>query len=254
MVWQTLPTLALDFDSGIAPGRARAITEALHRRIVALLANRSGRAEPLASACLYWSAGHLILLTCRHVFDDGASLDDLALPLGDSGRLIALRALRARFVEHPRRDVAAIDLCPLRARDALQRHWFPVPLRVSIEASPATSDCLVVAGYPYAQMRRIEGAVYARPLVFFARPIVASAVALHASYARTALRVDGALVHAPALDGLSGATLWSIESGRDDIDCVLLPAGVQCAFKHDEYVRGEPIVAAHEIVARLVAR
>src|SRR5207249_7797124 len=144
-------------------------------RIIALLVNRGGRAEPLASACLYWSDGHLILLTCRHVFEGGASLGDLALPLGASGRLVALHALKARFVEHPHRDIAAIDLCVRRARDALQRHWFPVPLSANSEANAAMSDRLVVAGYPYAQMRRLDGAVYARPLVFFARPMLAPA-------------------------------------------------------------------------------
>jgi len=248
MAWQSIPTVALDVDTGIAPARARAITEALYRRIVALLVIRDGRAEPLASACLYWSQGHLILITCRHVFDDGVNLGDVALPLGSSGRLVPLQALRARFVEHPGRDIAAIDLCPLRARDALQRHWFPVPLHAVNGAAVAMSARLVIAGYPYAQTRRVDGAVYARPLVFFARPIASSAVVLRASYARTALRVDGALVHAPALDGVSGATVWSIEDERDDIECLLLPAGVQCAFKHDEYVRGEPMVAAHDAV------
>jgi hypothetical protein len=253
MAWHPVPTLALDVDSGIAPARAQAITEALHRRILALLVVRGGRVEPLASACLYWSDGHLILLTCRHVFEDGATLGDLVLPLGGSGRLIALRELRARCVEHPGHDIAAIDLCPLRARDALQRHWFPVPLPATTQPGPAMSDRLVVAGYPYAQMRRIDGAVYARPLVFFARAIPATGSGVQASYARTALRVDGALVHAPALDGVSGATVWSVENERDGIECLLLPAGVQCAFKHDAYVRGEPIAQAREIVARLVA-
>jgi hypothetical protein len=252
MVWQSLATLALDVDSGIAPPRARAITESLCRRIIALLVNRAGRAEPLASGCLYWSHGHLILLTCRHVFDEGAGLGDLALPLGGSGRLIALAALRARFVEHPVHDVAAIALCPQRARDALQRYWFPVPLQALSASKPLTSDRLVVAGYPYAQMRRIDGIVYARPLVFFARWVGESAAILQTSYARTARRIDGVLVHAPELDGVSGATVWSVSEERGEAGCVLLPAGVQFAFKHDGYVRGEPIVAAREMVARLI--
>jgi hypothetical protein len=253
MRWQSLATVALDFDCGIAPDRAQAITEALCRRIVALLVIRDGRAEPLASACLYWSHGHLILLTCRHAFSDGVSLGDLLLPLGDSGRVIALHALRARFVEHPGRDIAAIDLCPRRARDALQRHWFPVPLLEATEANAVNSDRLVVAGYPYAQMRRIGGAVYARPLVFFARRLAAT-VALQARYARTALRIDGTLVHAPELDGVSGATVWAVSEESADVGCVLLPAGVQCAFKHDEYVRGEWLTGAREMFERLVAR
>jgi len=254
MSWQSLATVALDVDSGIAPERAHAITQALCRRIVAMLVIRDGRAEPLASACLYWSGGHLILLTCRHVFDDGVCLGDLLLTLGDSGRLVALRTLNARCVEHPAHDVVAIDLCPRRARDALQRHWFPVPLEEGCEtARPAASERVVVAGYPYAQMRRIDGTVFARPLVLFART-VAVAPALQASYARTVRRVDGALIHAPALDGVSGATVWSVRDESDRIDCVLLPAAVQFAFKHDQYLRGEPIGAAHEMFARLVAR
>jgi hypothetical protein len=251
MLWQSLTTVALDVDSDIGPARARAITEALCRRIIALLVNRSGRYEPLATGCLYWSAGHLILLTCRHAFDEGASLGDIALPLGASGRLIALRSLRARLVEHPEHDVAAIDLCPRRARDALQRHWFPVGLPAQIESGDAP-DRLVVAGYPYAQMRRIDGTFYARPLVFFARPLNATA-GLQASYSRTVRRIDGVVVYAPELDGVSGATVWSVQDERDDVDCVLLPAGLQCAFKHDQYVRAEPMPAAGEIVARLLA-
>lgn len=259
MAWQSLLTVALDVDSDIAPARAHAITEALCRRIIALLVMRDGRAEPLASGCLYWSEGHLILLTCRHVFDDGVCLGDLALPLGDSGRLIALRALRARLVGHGEHDIAAIDLCPQRARVALQRYWFPVlmhaPVHAANEAVAQASGRLVVAGYPYAQMRRLDGAVHARPLVFFARLVaVAPTALLQASYARTARRIDGAFIHAPALDGVSGATVWSVNDERDDIDCVLLPAGVQSAFKHDQYVRGAPIAAAHEVLARLMAR
>jgi hypothetical protein len=252
MAWQPLGTVALDVDSDIAPARAHAITESLCRRIVPLLVNRAGRVEPLASGCLYWSHGHLILLTCRHSFDAGVALGDLALPLGDSGRLLALRELRARFIEHPGHDIAAIWLLAERARDALQRHWFPVPLHALSAPGPLTSERMVVAGFPYAQMRRVEGVVYARPLVFFARRVGGSTDGLQASYARTARRLDGTLVHAPELDGVSGATVWAVSEERDEIECVLLPAGVQIAFKHDRYVRGEPIGAAREMVARLV--
>lgn len=253
MAWHSLATLALDVDTDIAPARARAITEALCRRIVALLVRRDGRIEPLASGCLYWSAGHLVLVTCRHAFDDGVALGDIHLPLGSSGRLVALRALNARFIEHPQHDLAAIDLDARKARDALQRHWFPVPLSVA-HAPGATVDRWVIAGYPYAQMRRFEGAVYARPVVLFTQPIQGDGSGWLARYGRTARRIDGITIHAPALDGVSGATVWAIDQEAEDVDCVLRPAGVQCAFKHDVYVRGAPIGAAHDMLARLVAQ
>jgi hypothetical protein len=250
MAWHSLATVALDVETDIAPARAQAITDALCRRIVALLVRRDGRVEPLASGCLYWSDGHLVLVTCRHVFDGGIALGDLFLPLGASGRLAPLRSLRPRFIEHPQHDLAAIELCPRRARDALQHHWFPVPL--SLAHLPVAGERLVIAGYPYAQMRRVEGAVYARPIVFFTRSLPGGgATGLQASYGRTARRIDGVLIHAPELDGVSGATVWSIEQENDEVDCVLLPAGVQCAFRHDSYVRGEPFGAARAMLARL---
>ncbi len=253
MAWHSLATTALDVDTDIEPARAFAITEALCRRIVALLVRRDGRIEPLASGCLYWSAGHLVLVTCRHAFDDGVALGDIHLPLGSSGRLVALRALNARFIEHPQRDLAAIDLDPRKARDALQRHWFPVPLNLAHVAA-ATGERWVIAGYPYVQMRRVEGAVYARPVVLFTRPLTGDASGWCARYGRTARRIDGITIHAPELDGVSGATMWAIDQESDDVDCVLRPAGVQCAFKHDGYVRGESIGAAHDMFARLVAQ
>jgi hypothetical protein len=253
MAWQPVLTLPLDVDSGVAPARARAITEALCRRIVPLLLRRAGRVEPLASGGLYLDQGHLVLLTCRHLFESGAALGDLAVPLGDSGRLLRLDGARARPVEHPVHDLLAIDIRAPAARAALQQHWRPVELPPDAPAGVPAGAYYAVAGYPYAQTRRIDGTVYARPVVFFARRLPADA-ATCVAYARTARRVDGLHVFAPELDGVSGATVWSVTEGCDGYECLLQPAGVQCAFKHDAYVRGEPFSAAHEVLARVTAR
>jgi hypothetical protein len=215
-----------------------------------VLVRRAGRFEPLASACLYLFDARLILVTCRHVFDDGVTLGDLALPLGD-GAMLSLQQCAPRFLAHPDCDVAAIEVRAPQARAALQRYWRAVPLGEPDGAPRAAMALYVVAGYPYEQMRRVEGRVYARPVVFFARDVCGAQSGLWASYARTALRIDGAVVWAPELDGVSGATVWTIEAEREGVDCVLLPAGVQCAFKHDQYVRGELIGAARELAARL---
>jgi hypothetical protein len=108
----------------------------------------------------------------------------------------------------------------------------------------------VLAGYPYAQMRRCDGTLYARPLVVFARRLE-DEPAPRVRYSYTARRIDGQLVHAPELDGVSGATLWSVTEERGALECVLQPAGVQSAFLHGRYARGAPITAAREVLARL---
>ena len=59
---------------------------------------------------LYEHRGCLLIATCAHVFDCGVSLGDLAVPLGDSGRLMPLRETRARLVLHERLDVAIVAI------------------------------------------------------------------------------------------------------------------------------------------------
>lgn len=248
MLWRAIDTLALDIDTGVTPARAQAITAALARRIVPLLIARAGRFEPLASGCLYEHGGRLILMTCRHVFDDGATLDDLAVPLAAAGSVLALRHARARLIEHPQHDLAAIEIGAAAARRALRRGWQPVPLAEPPQAMAASQ--FVLAGYPYAQMRRHAGTLYARPLVVFARRLD-EGDAPRVRYGYTALRVDGQPVRTPALDGVSGATLWAVTEQSGEIECVLAPAGVQSAFLHGRYARGAPFEAAREVLSRL---
>jgi hypothetical protein len=251
MAWQSVDTVPLDFESGIAPERARAIASALRRHVLALLALRDGRAEPLASGALYWLGGRLLLLTCRHVFEGGAALGDLLLPLADSGRILPLARARPRLIEHPERDVAAIVIGDARARQVLLAHWSAVPLGPT-DPPACRPHVYAVAGYPYAQMRRLDGRVVARPVVFFARA-AAPGHAPWLAYGRIARRIDGEHVHAPPLDGVSGATLWAIGDAGAADRCLLQPAGVQSAFKHDSYARGEAFDAAWQLIERALA-
>jgi hypothetical protein len=249
MSWQRLATQALDLDVGVAAARAQAVTEALWRRVVPLLVLRTGRAEPLASGVLYEHRGRLLIATCAHVFDDGVTLGDLALPLGDSGRLLLLGALRARLLVHDGVDVAIVAIGDAAAAQRLRACWHSHVLASAPMA--ASTSLYVIAGYPYAQMRRMDGVLYARPLIAFARALDAQASLL--GYPRFARRSDGIDVHAPALDGVSGATLWGVQEGIDaGVDCVLHAGGVQIAFKPGAYARGAPIGALHELAQRLV--
>jgi hypothetical protein len=113
------------------------------------------------------------------------------------------------------------------------------PLRRA--AAQARAQTYVLAGFPYAQMRRVGAVLHARPVVVFARGQMADGQ-LQLSYRRIARRADGVEIHAPALDGVSGATLWSVvEAGGDGVECVLQPAAVQSTFKHDAYLKAAPL-------------
>ena len=190
-----------------------------------------------------------MLLTCRHLFETGAALGDLGVPLGASGRILWLRDAAPRVIEHPARDLAFIVIGDAAA-SVLARYWRPAPL--APEAVAAVAELVVVAGYPYAQTRRENAIVYARPVVLFTRAQQIGVEELRAAYARVARRLDGIDVHTPPLDGVSGATCWAVSAAGDDREvCVLRPAGVQVAFTHGREIRAEALAAARQMFERL---
>lgn len=301
MSWQRIATDPLDIDTGVAPARARAIADALVRHALPILARRDGRAEPLASGALFLLGPHVVLVTCRHIFEPGdaggVTLGDLGVPRVHSAGVLWLARTATRVIGLPRRDLVLIELAPGRVRDELLQHWPPVPMAIDDWTRPATTTAAprlyALAGWPYAQMRRVDETVYARPVVFFAAPAAGGAAgdrpvdgdaaaeapeateateaskateagdppSLRVSYARVARRCDGVHVHAPELDGVSGAMLWAVIDAADggagrrgEAECVLRPAAVQFAFKHGAYARAEPLAAAGGLIDRVVRR
>lgn len=244
MNWRPLEATPLDIDTGIAPALAQTIAAALAAHAVPLVALRDGRAEPLASGAFYRLGERLLLVTCRHVFDGGAALGDLGIAL-PQGRIRWLRAARARVLAHPEHDLAAILIGASEVERELRRLWPVLPLAPGLDRQPA--QALVLAAWPYAQMRRVDAVLHARLLVVFAR-LLADGEDVRASYARIAVRADGAQVHSPALDGASGATLWALRPAGSEGRFVLQPAAVQSAFKHDAYMRGAPFGALLRLV------
>jgi hypothetical protein len=172
-------------------------------------------------------------------------LGDLGIALAAPGRVRWLRDARARLLAHPEHDLAAIVIGASGLERELRRLSLALPLEPAPDHAPAPA--LVLAAYPYAQIGRIDQVLFASPLIVFARRLE-SADDVRASYARTARRADGLAVHAPALDGASGATLWALRVGTGEGQCLLQPAAVQFAFKHDAYMRGAPFGALRQLV------
>ena len=244
MLWQRLHTAPIDIDTGVEPAIAWAVADAVAAHAVPLVASRHGRVEPLASGAFYRARDRLWLVTCRHVFDDGAVLGDVGVVLPRPGRVCWLRDSRSRLLVHPEHDLAAILVGAGELERDVCRAGRVLPL-AAFDDAPA--HALVLAAYPYSQMRRVDAVLHARPIVVFAR-CLQSGGEVWASYARTARRADGLPVHSPALDGASGATLWALRTVAADGRYVLQPAAVQSAFKHDAYMRGAPFSALRRLV------
>lgn len=259
MAWHRVDTQPLTIEASVAPARAQAVTAALARRVLPLLVRRDGRVEPLASGVLVWCHGRLAFLTCAHALD-GIALGDLVLPLDQAGRLLPLAQAHPRVLTHPQRDLALIALANAVCARLLLKAWPAVALD-DWQPREVPTDAVrmfVVAGFPYQQMQRVEGRLVARPVVFFSVGLATAPAAqadLRLRYGRVARRIDGQEVHAPALDGVSGATVWAVQvadaAAGDEVTCVLHPAGVQCAFHPNAYARAEPLGEAQALLQRL---
>lgn len=247
MVWKAVETIPIRIDGQIAPARAHDVRAALLPRVFPVARLVSGRAEPLATGSLVVDGDSVALLTAAHVFDQ-ASVGDLALPLPQEGGWAFLRSARPRVFVHPERDVALVRLADRTFVRRLQGNW--KPLAAACLESPAHDrpcHLYVVVGYPASQMRRIDGAVYMKPVVVFTGALDAGRFA----YSRTAERTDGVAIHTPELDGVSGALVWAVHEDEPDADCLLRAAALQVAFAHSRYLRAEPLHPAQALLGQL---
>jgi len=243
MSWQGVDTVPIRVAASVAPARANAIHTALLRRAVPLARLAEGRFEPLATAALICDGRRTGLLTAGHVFET-ASAGDLAIPLPREGAIASMRSARVRVVMHAVSDLALVWIDEPALARRLCANWQRCPLP---ERSAQCHDTAtyVVAGYPSANARRVDGWVYAKPVVLFTAALDAARFA----YARTAERIDGLTIHTPELDGVSGATVWGVDDeGDDGVSCVLRPAAVQVAFLHARHLRAEPISSAIDLL------
>ncbi len=236
MHWQATDTIPIRLGAEVAPTRANAIGAALLKRAIPLSRLNEGRLEPLATAALVRAGDRVGLVTAAHVFER-ASAGDLAVPLPRDGRVASLHSARVRIVTHPDNDVAILWIGNRSLARRVCANWEASSMH-GWTAADAPQTNYVLAGYPACNARRIDGCVYAKPLVLFTGSIDAQRY----GYARTAERLDGVTIWTPELDGVSGATLWSISEESDDgVACVLRPVAIQVSFLHGAHLRAESI-------------
>jgi hypothetical protein len=242
MAWHSVETIPIRVNASVAPARADAIREALLKRAVPLSRLVDGRLQPLATAGLVADGRRIGLLTAAHIFE-GVCAGDLAIPLPRDRDVALLRSARVRVVTHTVSDLAILWTDDALAR-RLSANWESCPLPQWL-ADESAATTYVVAGYPAANVRRIDGSIYAKPLVLFTAAIDGARF----SYARTAERTDGLIIHTPELDGVSGATVWGVtDEGEDGVSCLLRPAAVQVAFMHGGHLRAERMADAIELL------
>ncbi len=258
--WDRLGETRLAFDavSDAALGRACAVIDAC---TLPLVLYDYQRAAVLGTATLLMAGRRPLLLTASHVFDGGVRLGNLLVPLASGHGLIPLggaRLTRSRSVDIALIEIGEIDGVErlLQGRQAVAAALWPFMTRSASQAvqrrARERKRRVLVSGYPAALTRFERGWLAARRLtVLTRRHEEVAALRCPADrlfgYGRVANRADGALVHTPELEGMSGAGIWVLQPGRAGQGARLRLDAVQSAYVHGRYLRGHDVGAALEL-------
>ena len=225
------------------------------------------RAGILGTGTLLRAGERHLLLTAAHLFEKARSSGNWLVPCRASGQLLSLEGAQVHLVEG--RDIALIDLARIHAPARLLCGRVALPAALALtrarlarrrtpRAATPRTPTYCVAGYPAAWSRFERGYLAARRLTITTRSTRTTRPTrqhaggaegdstddgtdeLRCLYGRVAERCDGQLIHTPALEGMSGAAIWEVERGNGTATLHL--AGVQSAFMHSRYLRGD---AAH---------
>ena len=274
--WDDIGETRIRFD---APGRARGGLEGCVRSVDWISTGLAGlldactvpiaihdhtRAGILGTGTLLQCGERHLLLTAAHLLDGAAPCGNWLIPERATGQMLCLEGAQVQVIAGV--DIALLDLARTATRSRLLRGRQPVPARLALRARPAmrrsrpyaATYCL--AGYPAEWSRFERGYLAAKRLTITTR-LTTRQQRQHTGgqrtgepgpaqqrfiYGRTAERNDGQVIHTPAMEGMSGAAIWEIAPGHG-ADTLHL-AGVQSAFLHSGYLRGD---AAHACVRLL---
>ena len=205
------------------------------------------RAGVLGTATLMRARGRPILLTAGHLFDGGARLGNMLVPLAAGHGFVSLAGARVRRCTDA--DVATIALDAVAGAAMLLQGRRPAVVphgpghRRRRRRHAREAGSVVVSGYPAALSRFERGWLGARRFTMVTCPVDASLAAVARGdrlfdYGRIACRADGVPIHTPELQGMSGAGIWSLEGAAR-----LRLLAVQSSFMHGRFVRGHDVRA-----------
>lgn len=242
-------------STSIRLGESHAPESALHALMdactIPIVLHDWHRAGILGNATLVSCAGRPWLLTAAHLLDHAPHCGNWLAPAREDGALLSLEGARVRRA--PKLDLALIDLRKVRALPRLLRGRQALPLdEAAVAHGRPRAAVYAVSGFPAAWSQFERGWLAAKRLtVLTRRAREAAKRARHDrvyDYAHVALRSDGAWIHTPALEGMSGAGIWALVTGRDGRHHARL-AAVQSAFMHGRYLRGHDAQAALGLLA-----
>ncbi len=242
-LWDNIGETRIRFDGADAAGAGLAAW--LDACTVPIAMHDHARAGILGTATLLACGSRPILLTAAHLFERATSSGNWLIPERASGHLLSLEGAQVCII--PGADLALIDIAHVPAGPRLLRGRAAIPVRLALPARPPSRSrgqrtaarvatyCL--AGYPAAWSRFERGYLAAKRLTITTRQRDENAGEIRCMYGRTAQRHDGQVIHTPALEGMSGAAIWEMQRAHGTNTLHL--AGVQSAFMHSHYLRGD---------------
>lgn len=220
---------------------------------IPLFYDKEQTAPLIGTATLFQVDHHYLLVTAAHLFDKPAHPERFAYPENPvkSQTFTLGRSNVWKPKNHSEIDVAVVELLDEDTIRRLSAGWTFVTL--DIVAPPTAQGRFFVAGYPSVYTSQKSVWLIGRFLTVFSsrltslpsgaeKPVDLN-LDLFFKYATEAETLDGRIVKAPELPGLSGASIWQYKDIQ--VDQVWTPessvriVGVQSAYAKGKYFRGK---------------
>ena len=228
-LWDNIGETRIRFDEVDAAGAG--LSALLDACTVPIAVHDHRRAGILGTGTFLRCGERHVLLTAAHLFDGATSSGNWLIPERASGQLLSLEGARVRVV--PGTDIAMVELGRTPALPRLLHGRCAIPARLVLRRRKQRAVSFCLAGYPAAWSRFERGYLAARRLTITTQRCDDRAGEVRCAYGHVAERHDGEFIHTPALEGMSGAAIWEVGRGH------LHLAGVQSAFMHGRYLRGD---------------
>jgi|SRR5215471_2119072 len=240
-----------------SPIETAAIKEFLRSCTVPLVCEVGDKLALMGTGTFFRLEGHLWLVTAAHVIPDEQNLRELAVPMRTAGQFLTLGNCILYRPNNPNLDVAMVLVQDTAFEQLVPQNW-----RVLVESNISRFDpagsTYMIAGYPRETLSKKEmnwldsfTRIYTNPYPGGADDADHSMFRL--TYSRSATDHSGKISRTPSLEGMSGASVWSVTDRPGELwtaDNVLKVVAVQVSFKHSDYIAAEWWTLVREVLRR----
>ena len=234
-----------------------AIEQFLLSCTVPLVLEVENRTGLLGTGTLFTVDGRYFIITASHIFEGNVDVNSIGVPLNT--RRAEIVTFGPSTIYRP--QLKSIDVAVIELKDRPRIAEFEAAYRFltpnHLGRFHPTQTTFVIGGYPESLSSESAECLISKPTTFVTSHLprppsnvvltepVDAQFDLFFDYRREAEKLDGDAIATPALEGVSGASVWAFERDGTESTAVWLPESqikiiaIQSGYAHGSFVRAK---------------